>query len=334
MQNLLITILFFCFIQSSVLDARAAKNIDVVYTWVDNQDPIWQEAYNKTKVAYGLVATPDAKVKSRFRNRDELKFSLRSIHAFAPFVHHIYIVTFGHSPSWLKSHKKVTVISHKDIFPRTQDLPTFNSQAIEANLHRIPNLKEHFIYFNDDVFLGRKVKRSDFFSKRDKIKVLNEDDISQKGHVLPTDIAFVASWKNANNLLDTYFGVRNRPYLKHAPFALRKSIIRKLEKRFPTVFTTVSSHRFRSPEDYVLTCGLIQNYALHLGLSRKGTLTNHTIAFIDDMEENRKKLKRLYDEQPDTFCIEDIANTDNPAADLQLSRFLYAYFPQKAPWEK
>ena len=35
-------------------------------------------------------------------------------------------------------------------------LPTFSSPAIEANLHRIPGLSEHFLYFNDDVFLGKK----------------------------------------------------------------------------------------------------------------------------------------------------------------------------------
>jgi hypothetical protein len=35
-------------------------------------------------------------------------------------------------------------------------LPTFSSPAIEANLHRIAGLSEHFLYFNDDVFLGKK----------------------------------------------------------------------------------------------------------------------------------------------------------------------------------
>lgn len=334
-KKILFTILFLfaATLRSSCLVGAFSPSVDVVYTWVDDQDPVWQEVYNRTKVAYGFTATPDSKVKSRFRSRDELRYSMRSIYAFMPFVHHIYIVTFGHQPAWLKPHKKVTVIHHKDIFKDPGNLPTFNSQAIESQLHRIPNLKEHFIYFNDDVFLGRKVRSRDFFSKHDKIKVLYEKEISPTGPVLATDIAFVASWKNANRLLDAQFGQQSRYVLCHAPFALKKSHLQKLEALFPSVFFSVACHKFRSPEDYVITCGLVQNYAKNLGSAKSGDLTNITIPFLDDLEANRKRLKMLYDKKPHTFCIEDIANTENAAANYQLAQFLNTYFPQKAPWE-
>lgn len=335
-KKILFTILFLFVttFRPDMLLGAFSPSVDVVYTWVDDQDPAWQQVYNRTKIEYGLASTPDSKVKSRFRSRDELRFSMRSLHAFAPFVHHIYIVTFGQTPSWLKSHKKVTVVHHKEIFKDPGHLPTFNSQAIESQLHRIPGLKEHFIYFNDDVFLGRKVSWSDFYTKHDKIKVLYEKEISPSGPVLPTDIAFVASWKNANRLLDAQFGYKARKVLCHAPFALKKSHLQKLEAKYPAIFSQVASHKFRSPEDFVITCGLVQNYAKHLGSAKKGTLTNVTIPFLDDLEANRKKLKMLFDKKPHTFCIEDIANTENAAADYQLTQFLNTYFPQKAPWEK
>lgn len=325
--------IFFCLI-CWVPSECAAKLIDVVYTWVDSQDPIWQKAYNQTRELYGLPATPESQVKSRFRNRNELKYSLRSLHEYAPFVNHIYIVTFGHKPSWLKSHKKITVVEHKEIFLNMANLPTFNSQAIEANLHRIPNLQEFFIYFNDDVFLGKKVKASDFFCRNGTIRVIYDNGYTPKGLVTPRDISFVASWKNTNQILDINFGFENRKFLAHAPFALRKSHLKALEERFPSVFQSVSSHKFRSPEDYVMTCGLVQNYAKYIGQAKTATITNRTIAFTLNLETNRERLKMLYTKQPHTFCIEDVANSDDESSSYQLAQFLETYFPEKAPWEK
>lgn len=66
-------------------------------------------------------------------------------------------------PSWLNaSHPGVSVVTHAQIFRRRADLPTFSSNAIEANLHRIPGLAARWIYFNDDVFLAQPVFPSDW----------------------------------------------------------------------------------------------------------------------------------------------------------------------------
>jgi hypothetical protein len=46
--------------------------------------------------------------------------------------------------------------------PATQ-LPTFNSLAIESVLHRIHNLSEHFLYFNNGTHLFRVRACGDFF---------------------------------------------------------------------------------------------------------------------------------------------------------------------------
>ena len=44
-------------------------------------------------------------------------------------------------------------------------LPTFSCFPTELNLWRIEGISEHIVYFNDDIFLTRSVKKSDFFSK-------------------------------------------------------------------------------------------------------------------------------------------------------------------------
>ena len=71
---------------------------------------------------------------------------------------HIILVTNGQLPSWLNtSHPRIRIVTHAMIFPNTSHLPTFSSPAIESHLHRIPNISQKFIYFNDDVMFGRPV---------------------------------------------------------------------------------------------------------------------------------------------------------------------------------
>lgn len=307
--------------------------VDVVYTWVDGNDANWQKVREKTFKEYSLPKTHEANVKSRFRNRDELKFSLRSIHKYAKFVNHIYIVTMGQRPKWLKSHPKITVIDHRQIFRDGAHLPTFNSQAIEANLHKIPNLKERFIYFNDDVFLGRPAKARDFFSRNGKIKVFFADRPAPKGAYHVMDNGFTASWKNTNGVLDNVFGKKKRYVMDHAPFALRKSQIQQLEKLLPEIYSSVSSHKFRSPSDYCVLNGLVQHFALNSKQAMKGDLSSFVAVITASPVDNERGLDLLLKKRPDTFCIEDVASKDNPRADAQLEAFFELLFPDKAPWE-
>lgn len=101
----------------------------------------------------------DTQDESRYHDKNELKYSLRSIEKFAPWIRHIYIVTNGQIPHWLNlNNPKISLISHTDICPAelvSKILPTFSSFAIETFIHRIPNLSQRFLYFNDDVFLGQ-----------------------------------------------------------------------------------------------------------------------------------------------------------------------------------
>src|SRR5438445_117204 len=83
---------------------------------------------------------------------------------YAPFVRNVYLVTMDQTPAWLNvDHPKLTVVSHSDIYADRAALPTFNSSSIETQLHHIDGLAEHFLYFNDDVFLGRPCSWQDFF---------------------------------------------------------------------------------------------------------------------------------------------------------------------------
>ncbi|XP_054001470.1 N-acetylglucosamine-1-phosphotransferase subunits alpha/beta [Hylaeus anthracinus] len=141
--------------------------IDVVYTWVNGSDPIFVKNL-KEHVPIMDVNT----AASRYSDKDELRYSLRSLEMYAPWVRHVYIVTNGQIPSWLDmDNPRVTLITHEDIFINKSDLPTFSSPAIESHIHRIPGISDKFLYFNDDVMLGAEAWPEDFITQAGGQKV-------------------------------------------------------------------------------------------------------------------------------------------------------------------
>lgn len=132
--------------------------IDFVILWVDNADPQWQQSYFRAK-----GATPDENEKLRFRDWGLLRYWFRGVEKFAPWVNRVFLITVGHYPQWLNLiHPKLRLVKHSDYIPN-QYLPTFNSNTIELNVHRIADLSDRFVLFNDDTLLTRPVEPQRFF---------------------------------------------------------------------------------------------------------------------------------------------------------------------------
>ena len=138
-------------------------NIDIVYLWVDGNDPVWRakkEVFEQDMPS----SSNEALTEARFVDNDELKYSLRSIERFAPWIHHIYIVTDGQVPSWIDlTNERISIIDHTEIMPR-EALPSFSSTAIEWCIDNIPGLSEYFLLANDDTFIGREATPMDFYT--------------------------------------------------------------------------------------------------------------------------------------------------------------------------
>ena len=78
--------------------------IDAVYTWVDGADPVWRRRFDAAVAAdSGHEYHDEARADNRYDSRDELRFSLRSLDMYAPWIRHIYLVTDGQVPAWLES---------------------------------------------------------------------------------------------------------------------------------------------------------------------------------------------------------------------------------------
>lgn len=138
---------------------KRSDAIDFVIPWVDGGDPLWVAK----KARYSGESTANGNEAARFRDWDILKYWFRAVEAYAPWVRYVFFVTDDQKPEWLNvEHPKLKWIKHTDYIPE-EYLPTFSSRTIELNFHRIPELSEHFVYFNDDVFLNAPVVPNDFF---------------------------------------------------------------------------------------------------------------------------------------------------------------------------
>lgn len=135
--------------------------IDFVVTWLDSNDPKWQEEFRKYK---GITTTADQS-KARYRDWDLFKYWFRAVENYAPWVHKVYVITNGKFPDWINpSCDKLVLVKHSDYIPE-QFLPTFNSRTIEFYMNRIKGLSEHFVYFNDDMFLNAPITPEYYFRK-------------------------------------------------------------------------------------------------------------------------------------------------------------------------
>lgn len=209
-------------------------DIDFVVLWVDGNDPQWRAE----KAKYQGKTLDDSNSENRYRDWDLMPYWFRAVEKFTPWVRKVHFVTCGHVPGFLNMDApKLHHVLHEDYMP-AEALPTFSSHALEMNLHRIPDLAEHFVYFNDDMFLLRPMVESAFF--RDGLPC------TYGGEVPLELVGKTEIWQHAvvNNL-----GVINKHFSKKAQVAkYRKKYInrayrwqdnlrtRALEKLFPNFF--------------------------------------------------------------------------------------------------
>ena len=135
--------------------------IDFVITWVDMDDPKWKKSF--ADYSGKIDNSHNSFSEARFRDYGFLKYWFRGVEKFAPWVRKIHFVTCGQKPEWLdENNPKINLVNHEDYIPK-QFLPCFNSNVLEFFLHKIPDLSEHFVYFNDDFFIINSVEQSRFF---------------------------------------------------------------------------------------------------------------------------------------------------------------------------
>lgn len=173
--------------------------IDLIVTWVDGKDPVWQEEKRKCleKEQVRGISVGPSNSHIRFESWDNLQYWFRAVERFLPWFRNIVFVTYGHVPEFLKTdHPRLRIIKHSDYIPE-EYLPTFNSNTIEMNFHRIPELSENFILFNDDFFPLRPADETYYF-RNDQVCDEAVENIIVPNSVGP--VANLARYAQINNM--------------------------------------------------------------------------------------------------------------------------------------
>lgn len=313
--------------------------IDFVFTWVNDADPKLIAKRNQ-HISLDKLRSQESQGASLYRNSDELRYALRSLEAYAPWIRRIFIITDDQTPNWLSPKNcKVRIVNHTECIP-SAFLPTFNSHVIEAYLHNIPGLSEHFVYCNDDFFLLNQCSKADFFTPNG-LPFLYVDwrQRRRQGYEQGRHKPHVASFFNTLGFLRQY-GIVIPPTIipAHAPYPLTKSGMKAACTFFQPLINDFVKNKFRTLNDLALPC----HAAPLLAYAQKQTVPRDVPYYYI----NSKRFDRMayYEAMlrekdlgslPPFLCLNDVGDGvkgDSWRADMQ--SFLQAYFPSPASFEK
>ena len=235
-------------------------------------DPSWKEEFNKYSV--NPLNENNGLVDARFRDYGFLKYWFRGVEKFAPWVRKIHFVTSGQKPEWLNvDNPKLNLVDHKDFIPK-DFLPTYNSVVIERYMHKIPNLADKFVYFNDDFYMLRPIPVERFFKNGlpcDIAVFQYNPSWSQWYKTLKNNIRLINRHFDKKEVTDKYsdkwfseeYGKKGRinrwlkPYGKFITLRVHHNAQPYLKSTFENVWenegeelTKTSVNRFRSSSDY------------------------------------------------------------------------------------
>jgi hypothetical protein len=312
--------------------------VDLVYTWVDGRDSAWLD--RKDEVLRGLdleLTVRDAYDDSRYRNRDELKYSLRSVEMYADFVRHVYIVTDDQVPAWLDTdNPRVSIVSHKELFGDLGQLPTFNSHAIEATLHRIEGLAEHYVYLNDDFLFTRRVRPNTFFASNGlsyfypSRALITAPGISVEGRSVDN-----AARKSQATVLAGFDRLLTQK-IRHAPYAQRRSVLFEAERILPEEFAQTRASQIRGPADLPVASSFSHYFGFLQGTAVPGSIRSRYVELgSPQFLRNLENLART--RSADTLCINDSGTELVPDLDVReqaLRDFLDVCWPLPSEFEK
>lgn len=331
--------------------------IDFVILWVDGNDLAWQKERSKYTVDRNNQDGNDR----RFRDWENLRYWFRSVEKYASWVNNIFFITCGQHPDWLKNEcPKLRIVDHEDFIPK-EDLPTFNSNAIEVNLHRIDELSEHFVLFNDDMFLTDYVKPQDFFINGQPVDMFMEYPVGCYGanevmsHIFVNNFNLVGKYYTRKDILKNlrskiitarygagmfynmllsflpypnFFGV----HTFHFAYPHLKSTFRMMWERDEEPIRKTSGHKFRDKED-------ISHYIFRIENLLSGNFAPRNRMKMGCMYHIGKNEEKLYQairsKSHKMICIADeVSDEMFEKAKNTLLNIFEEMLPEKSMYEK
>lgn len=320
--------------------------VDIVITWVDGKDTVrnrLREEYKRRQDGiHKHAASP-----RRYVNHDELKYLLRGVDRYMPWVHRIHVVSSDQAPpAWLMPNEAVGFefeiatrerAGGKPVLRWVNDrtileqefLPTFNSHALEGAIQRLPDLTEHFVYFCDDMFVTGALNASCLFGHDGKPRMC--------AHFRKTPYRWdsgvhAQSWRKIWAEISRRYPGRDKWMNGHVATPLTRQLMIDTEKFWGDEWAATRANKFRSGGD-VQPVGAAAVYGqVNDRVEKSRELVGRFVIFRDWHYLNRANMALALAARPQLLCVND--DLDRPEIfGRQLRHYLNLLWPSQSIWE-
>ena len=316
-------------------------------------DPKWKEDF--AKYAGKIDNSKNEISEARFRDYGFLKYWFRGVEKFAPWVRKVHFVTCGQKPEWLNiENPKLSMVNHEDYIP-LQFLPVFNSSLIEIYLHKIPNIADHFVYFNDDFFLTNNIQPERFFKNglpcdiaafqyntgfglwykciKNNIALINKH--FDKREVMKRDgdkwYNPIYGKKARLNYLLKFYSKFITLCIPHIAQPYLKTTFEEVWQNCEKELTAMSHNRFRSPKDY--TQELFRTWQICTGNFEPYNTYSYTKMFPLVLRSSNA-IKAIREQSYSLVCLNDNVHIRNYAQTMQkIQEAFENILPEKSGFE-
>jgi len=303
--------------------------VDIVYLWVDGDDPEWRARMHEHR---GTTDSVGASAE-RFRQIEELRYSLRSLDMYAPWARRVYVVTDRQWPSWLVEDERLVRVDHAQIADRADRLPVFNSDVIVSWLAGIEGLSEQFLYMNDDFFFGRDTTPALFFTPTGQLRVFPSNNQRPLGPVVEGEPMQESRVKLMTAAIEERFGRRPVDVIRHTPYPMSKGAMRRVEETMGDLVDRTREHRFREIDDIPI------EQAVHYVAEISGDAVRSSIRYgymnITSAEGLAQLGQLVHSRDRDVFCLNDAPEKPGDTIDVgRVRASLERMFPIASRWER
>lgn len=293
--------------------------MDAVITFVNGNDPVWQQTYAQT-ISHKAI------LNKRYRDWGFLPYLLRGIEKNMPFIEKVFLIVSTESqvPCWVNT-GNTRIILHKEIIPQLF-LPTFNSTTIELFLHRIPDLSEQFVYFNDDLFPVNPLQPCDLFQ---------EDKIVTRfsRHLFATNL-YKQQTRRSDQMARLAAGLCTSPLFlrpQHTITPMLRSVSRQVYQQLEDVLAMhiTPLRRKDNCNQYLYT-----DYLYHIGrVCEQAIPTKHCSMAI---YSGKKIADTILHSKRSIVCINDVEMSAERQQTMRATilQAFETHFPQKSRFEK
>jgi hypothetical protein len=226
-----------------------------------------------------------------------------------PWVRTIWVTVSDSFPASAEKRlpKGIRIVRESEFVPNKYLPILWNSNVIESWIWRIKDLAEHFVYFCDDMYVGRPAQPTDFFLQGKPILRLYDGipDYPPLSMLksLETRGDYVRMWAGAVEKHDLHY-----TRIQHQALPYKKSLMKKFYMKYKPFIEKASENKTRNVEHDFNLLRFTSALSVMHGKS-------FLIVTFDDYDfftesDDQSRIKRILKLKPAFFCINN-GNMDN-----------------------